>query len=449
MKVKTMNEAMQANISDRRWACPGFFRMPETGDGGICRIKLPLGQVSPMQLRTIAEGAKEFGNKIIELTNRSNFQIRGVMPAMQASLSALLLEAGLGPDTPQGDDIRNVMINPTAGFDRTTLIDTCTIGDKLLDLLQHHEDYTLLSPKFAFYIDGGEESAYLDHSHDIWLSAVDHEHFVFGFASSPHSYEKNMAIGKINANDALSFIKASLDLFLKFQKNDATIQRFKHLFSRLTRFEFAEKLKEEGMAIASAADFHCRKTAPLAHLGKNAQIQPGFFYISALPPLGRILPQTLEKVAALAENISHSEQLRLTPWRGLIIPYCNQEQAANTLKELSDLGFAVSSSDPYAHIINCAGAPFCRSAHSNVQRDAKRLAQLMKGYDFEPVHLTACSKSCASTNPYAMTLLAQSDGIYTLYQDKEAGQEKFGQVLADAITIEQAAVFLKQADNDR
>lgn len=443
-----MKEPMQENNSDRRWACPGFFRMPETGDGGICRIKLPLGCVTPAQLRAIAEGARKFGNKIIELTNRCNFQIRGVLPGKETELSAHLLKAGLGPLTPKGDDIRNVMINPTAGFDRTTRIDTYEIGEKLLNLLQHHENYVSLSPKFAFYIDGGEETAYLDHAHDIWLSAIDSEHFAFGFASSPHFHKDNMAVGQIKAEDALPFITASLDIFLKLQKNNADIQRFKHLFSHLTRLEFAEMIEKKGIVIHSASGFHCRKTNPIAHLGTNTQIQPGFFYLSAMPPLGRMSPEKLEEIAALAESISHSEQLRLTPWRGLIIPHCNHEQATTSLKMLADLGFVASKENSYAHIICCAGAPFCRAAHSNTQRDATSLAQRLKGKKFPPVHLTGCAKSCASTTPYPITLLAQSDGIYTLYQDKDAGRGKFGQLLADTVLVEQAATILKQIGDE-
>ena len=46
----------------RDCACPGLFRIVAARDGGICRIKLPLGHLSGAEARAVAEAAARFGN---------------------------------------------------------------------------------------------------------------------------------------------------------------------------------------------------------------------------------------------------------------------------------------------------------------------------------------------------------------------------------------------------
>ncbi|WP_342030526.1 oxidoreductase [Paraburkholderia sp. SG-MS1] len=212
-------------------ACPGLLRIVAARDGGICRIKLPGGELSADEARAIADASTRHAAGVIELTNRANLQLRGVRPGHEAELIAALVEAGLGPmkkpradaiaanavdaagisDTvpasvadladaaartdasnaaavSAADDVRNVMISPAAGRDPFALIDTAALCAELLTLLQRETRFTALSPKFALLLDGGERLAKIDHPHDVWLAATssrDGVRFVFGLAGCP------------------------------------------------------------------------------------------------------------------------------------------------------------------------------------------------------------------------------------------------------------------------
>ena len=74
----TENERKIKTVQDRRFACPGLFRMPLANDGGICRIKLPLGRLTSEQIDGIADAAETFSRGYVELTTRANVQIRAV-----------------------------------------------------------------------------------------------------------------------------------------------------------------------------------------------------------------------------------------------------------------------------------------------------------------------------------------------------------------------------------
>nr|WP_240975583.1 precorrin-3B synthase [Paraburkholderia aromaticivorans] len=86
-----------AAVTLRPSACPGLLRIVAARDGGICRIKLPGGELSAAQARAIAEASARHAAGVIELTNRANVQVRGVKRGEEAALIAALFDAGLGP----------------------------------------------------------------------------------------------------------------------------------------------------------------------------------------------------------------------------------------------------------------------------------------------------------------------------------------------------------------
>ena len=75
--------------------CPSSLRPMESGDGYIVRIKPAFGRVTRAQLEKIAHLADQFGNGIIELTNRANLQLRGVSMVDHPALIDALVLAGL------------------------------------------------------------------------------------------------------------------------------------------------------------------------------------------------------------------------------------------------------------------------------------------------------------------------------------------------------------------
>ncbi|KXF77458.1 hypothetical protein ATN84_08755 [Paramesorhizobium deserti] len=173
--------------------------MTPARDGSICRVKLSCGRLTKEQARVVADVADRYGNGIIELTNRANLQLRGIDGADADHLILALTQAGLGPLVPEGDDIRNVMVNPTAGIDEALAFDTLPLAERLLETLQTTPAYHALSPKFSILLDGGEACAMVRHTSDIWLAATeDGKAFAFGFASCPPVAPKSdMACGPL------------------------------------------------------------------------------------------------------------------------------------------------------------------------------------------------------------------------------------------------------------
>lgn len=147
-------------------ACPGLLRIVQALDGGICRIKLAGGSISAAQAHAVADAAQAYAGGVIEATNRANLQIRGI-GVEQDALITRLLAADLGPSNAAGDDVRNLMLSPSAGIDPQMLFDTRPLAEQILATLQNHPRFHELSAKFAVQLDGGEALAMLEHHHDL------------------------------------------------------------------------------------------------------------------------------------------------------------------------------------------------------------------------------------------------------------------------------------------
>ncbi|MDG6400626.1 precorrin-3B synthase, partial [Pseudomonas quasicaspiana] len=136
-------------------ACPGLLRIVPALDGGICRIKLAGGSINAAQAHAVAQAAHTYAHGVIEATNRANLQIRGI-GEQQAELIDTLLAAGLGPNNPESDDVRNLMLSPVAGLDPQMLLDVRPLAAQILAALEGNPRFHDLSPKFALSLDGGE-----------------------------------------------------------------------------------------------------------------------------------------------------------------------------------------------------------------------------------------------------------------------------------------------------
>ena len=264
-------------------ACPGLLRIVPALDGGICRVKLAGGVLSSQQARAIAKAAERCASGVLELTNRSNLQIRGVLPCQQAELIERLLAADLGPSNPAADDVRNLLLSPAAGLDPHALLDTRPLAAALLDLLQTTPALHGLSAKFAPQLDGGEALAMLEHPHDIWLSALPgtSTRLAFGLAGCP----TNKPLGVVDIEQAVPLVEQLLRLFLNLAGSDHS--RMRQLLGVMTPSQLLQQLQARLPFAVQAAPADCRR-APLsqrAQIGIYPQRQAGLGMVAAASAL--------------------------------------------------------------------------------------------------------------------------------------------------------------------
>jgi precorrin-3B synthase len=433
-------------------ACPGLYRIVPARDGGICRIRLPLGHLSAAQARAIAGAAGRFGSGVVEATNRANLQIRGIRRDSEAAIIARIIAAGLAPARPEADDVRNVMVSPAAGIDPQQHFDTRPFARNLLTLLETSEAGRALSPKFCILIDGGESMAAVDHPHDIWLASMARgAKMALGFAGAPPTAADDAtSFVAVSRGQAAMAVAAALALFAREAAGDPAVTRFRHLVARGGRAGFLARLAqrlpgviETGLEILT---WRRPQTEPWAHIGLRDQLQTGLVLVGAVPPLGRLSPQMLRHLADIAEGFGDGG-LRLTPWRSVFVPSVRHRSASRVVAALAQAGLTCDAARPLASIVACAGMTGCGRGRSDTKADALNLAELLAGAAPVPrsIHLSGCERSCAFPGVADATLLATAPGRYALFTASQASGGRFGRPVAGDLTVAQAVAMLRAA----
>ncbi len=422
----------------RRSACPGLLRVVTARDGGICRIKLaPRGLTAP-QAVAIADAALRWGNGAIELTNRGNLQLRGIAMGAVAPMAEALIAAGLGPSTPGGDDVRNVMLSPAHGIDPAERIDFAPLAERLLARLQDDARYHALSPKFSIQLDGGGIGD-LEHAQDLFLAAGEGS-LALGVASRIAAPQLLALLPEALAFDA---IVAAIDLFL--DRATPAMLRYRDLLAaepvETLRAPLAERVP--GLTVDASVLRAWRRLAPAVArpIGIHAQRQTERVFVAAMPPLGRVSPPVLRALAEIAAEQGDGT-IRLTPWQGILLPNVGDGEGA--LRRLADLGFATRADQPLAALAACAGSQGCDRGKADTKRDGLRLVDALAKRGLAPdLHLTGCAKSCALARTAAFTLEAVAPGQYDLFQRDDNSPHRFGRRIAERIPPESAIAFLK------
>ena len=433
----TLPPEIPVTTSVRPSACPGLLRIVQALDGGICRIKLAGGSITAAQARVVAEVSQRYASGVIEATNRGNLQIRGV-GAHHAPLISPLLAAGLGPARAASDDVRNLMLSPSAGIDRGLLIDTWPLARKILASLENTPRFAELSAKFAVQLDGGEALAMLEHHHDLWLSAVDHNGqtvLAFGLAGCP---AHNPALAAVPIEHGHELVMAVLTLFLDVARPEQI--RMRHLLKELSVEAFMAQLAQRlPVPLIALATWRREPDAASLHIGTYPQRETGRVYLGAVPPLGRLDAAMLEGLAQLAHEYGDGT-LRFTPWQSVLLPNIRTADAPRVTRQLHVLGLFCDAANPLPHLIACTGSSACAKGLADTKQDARQLAASLS----QPlnIHLTGCLRSCAAAHVAPVTLLAVAPGHYDLYL-RAPEQPGFGVLRERNLTIEAAGAWLE------
>lgn len=440
-----MTEPLSARPSAtpiRPSACPGLLRIVPALDGGICRIKLPGGLITAEQALAVADAAEGFAGGVIEATNRGNLQIRGIGADHEGLISSLL-DAGLGPSNPASDDVRNLMLSPTAGIDPQQLLDVRPLARQILHSLEHHPRFHELSPKFALSLDGGEGLAMLEHPHDLWLSAmqVDGQMLLgFGLAGCPAS---DSPVAAVLPQAAHGLVSAVLETFLDLARPDQA--RMRDLLKEVPVPRFLEhvaaRLPQPPVVDQNVTEWRRAPTRAFAHIGTYTQAKAGVVAVGAGVPLGRLRPSMLRETARLANGFGDG-QLCLTPWQSLLLRNVPASKSAVVIDGLSQAGLLVDAVQALTKIVACTGSAACAKGLADTKADGLRLAGLLQENAVSrAVHLTGCRRSCAAAHVTPVTLLAASPGRYDLYF-RHAEMSGFGDLHARDLTIEAVGALL-------
>ncbi len=445
----------------RKGWCPGALRPMMARDGLLVRLKITGGIVPAALALAIAELTERHGNGLLDLSARANLQLRGVteesLPALLDGLDAL----GLLDADARSEAVRNVLSSPLAGLGRHPSTrseggrpreawwkgqpplrpfrtgsfpnpagsearqpppppaavplprfaeeDTPDIRP-LVAALEHAlvADPALyaLPAKFGFLIDDGSEPSLADIAADLrfdWCPSA--RAFAVGLGGTAPDA---LALGVVAPEELVARAVALAHRLLALPGEPRRVRTL------------VRDLGREAMVDWFGARVPTRSTAVQVPDVVGHRTFGGTPALGLAAPFGRLDAAMLR--AAADFSAAGNGELRLTPWRTVLLPHVAPGDAE--LTALAALGFIVDPADPRRRVAACTGRAGCERGSTDTYGDAMALADLAAALPGAGValHVSGCAKGCARPVRTAVTLVGR-DGRYDLVRDGRPGDE--------------------------
>ena len=298
----------------------------------MLRLRVPGCILSTRQLRGLAEIANECGSGRLDITTRSNLQIREFQPKDIIRVLTRLDAIGMSSRGSGADNIRNITASPITGIDPDELLDVAPLAEAITTIsstratcMACQENST--SPSMVVAPFGPADT------NDIGFVAV---HVADSARHPAGIYFRVLLCGitghKQFATDCGLLLRPSdvavaAAMIRVFNSNgdrtDRKKARLKYLVDNWGADRFiAETEKRLAFPLLRVPAEACEPRKPIdraGHIGVHAQRQAGMHYIGVVVPVGRLpVPHALA-LADIADRYGSGE-VRFTVWQNLSFP---------------------------------------------------------------------------------------------------------------------------------
>jgi ferredoxin-nitrite reductase len=387
-----------------------FLRNPTPGLFMV-RVRIPGGRTTTEQMRTLAHLAKTYGNGVLDLTTRQQFQLRQLRIAHVPEVFRQMEEAGLTSLQTGMDNVRNIMTCPVAGLTAQEQFDATDLIGRLTKEFTGNRAYSNLPRKFNMAITGCLDNCLHLETQDLAFvpaTTEGHDGSVTGFnilvggklGSGGYRIATPLDVF-VTPIEVVAVAGAILRVFRDHGCRDSrTTARLAFLLDEWGEERFRLEVQREVGWQLTRAGTDARKKSVNDHMGIYRQKESRLNYIGLKIPVGRMHADDLEGIAALAETYGRGE-IRLTANQAIIIPNVNDRNLGNLTEEPLLKRFLYNPTPVQKGLVSCVGSDYCNLAvietKSRAVETAKRVEALI-GTDMKPIsmHWSGCPAACGN-----------------------------------------------------
>lgn len=390
-------------------ACPGTLRLHRADDGALARVRVPGGVLSADRADALLAVAGRFGDAELHLTSRGNVQLRGLDAECGGGPAELLGAAGLLPSAAH-ERARNIVASPLAGLDGSP-----SVGGWLSELdglVCGSAAAAELSGRFLFALDSGRGDVEALGA-DVTLTAEGGDCLLRVGAADE--------VFRLPAADGPRAALLAAEAFLRAAR-DSGAWRVKDLPEDVRAALVRTIGATAGPAVHRPRPGAVKGPAPGPVTARDhsttAPVDVTVTAISVGVPLGRLAPdqwRVLTETARRYGNERSGYELRLTPWRGIIIPgpfgqsgpSGQSGPAAKALDTLAAAGLITGPDSPWTGVGACIGHPGCAKSLSDVRAEAGAAVGPVGRL---PVYWSGCERRCGHPHGEWIDVVVTPDG---------------------------------------
>ena len=399
----------EEDIQRLKWY--GLFLRNPTPGYFMVRVRISGGKTTADQMRTLAYLANTFGNGVLDLTTRQQFQLRHLKIEHVPEVFRLMEEAGLTSLQTGMDNVRNIMTCPVAGLTAQETFDATRLIERLTGEIVGNRAYSNLPRKFNMAITGCPENCLHLETQDLAFIPATREN-----QDGPIMGFNILAGGKLGSGGYR--IATPLDIFVTPQevvavtgailrvfrdhgcRDSRTTARLAFLLEDWGEARFRLEVQREVGWELMRAGADARKSSVNDHMGIYRQQPAGLNYVGLKIPVGRIRADDLEDIADLADRYGTGE-IRLAPHQAMIIPHVSDRVVGDLTEEPLLQRFLYNPTPVQKGLVSCVGNDYCNLAvietKSRAVETAKRV-EAMIGSDMKPItmHWSGCPAGCGN-----------------------------------------------------
>src|SRR3984957_5872087 len=373
----------------------------------MMRIRIPGGQLSSDQLRTVADISKEYGRDLADITDRQNVQYHWIRIEDVPDIWARLEEVGLSSIQACGDVPRNILGCPVAGLDAGEIMDATAVLRATEAVAANNPEFGNLPRKFKTAISGCASHCTAHEVNNVSLIRGIGPDGTPGFdlwgggglSTNPMIAQRLGVFVRPGEVPAVWAGVAGLFRDYGYRRLRARA-RIKFLVADWGVAKFREVLEKEYLG-ETLPDGPAPAPPPAAgrdHVGVHRQ-QDGNYYVGVAPHVGRTSGTQLYQVADLAQAYG-SGTVRTTTEQKLLILDIPERALPGLLSDLEAADLQATPSVFRRGTMACTGIEFCKLAIVETKGRARdlytELGRRLPDFDTPiSINVNGCPNSCA------------------------------------------------------
>ena len=373
----------------------------------MMRVRIPGGQLTAHQLRTVADIATEFGRDLADVTDRQNVQYHWIRIEDVPEIWSRLEAAGLSSIEACGDVPRNILGCPVAGVDHAEILDATPVLRATEAVAAGNPELANLPRKFKTSISGCASYCTPHEVNDVSFVGVIGPDGTPGFdlwvggglSTNPMIAQRLGVFVRPEQVPAVWTGVATLFRDYGYRRLRARA-RIKFLVADWGAAKFREVLEKEylGEALPDGPAPAPPPATGRDHVGVHRQ-QDGNYYVGVAPHVGRTSGTQLRQVAELAQTYG-SGTVRTTAEQKLLILDIPERALAGLLSDLEAADLQARPSVFRRGTMACTGIEFCKLAIVETKGRARDLYTELERRlpDFDTpitINVNGCPNSCA------------------------------------------------------
>jgi len=381
--------------------CFGIYDRPKTPKQFMLKLRIPSGYLNSDQARVVGDCAKEFGQDYLDLTTRTQCELRYLDIENLPTILKRLDEVGISSYQTGVDNIRGIMGDPFDDMAFDNILPSHNLILKIQEkFLANYEWIGTIPRKFNIAVSGNMINRCNVFVHDCC--------FVLAFKDGVYGYNMYLGgkVGKIAKNadiflkneyEVLKAFSAIATIFKKYGfKDNRNKNRLMFLIEAVGIQEISKAIREvAGIDFDSAGDTMTKVDEVESQSGK-IQLRDGTFGIHMVVPSGIFKGSDLVEVARLAQLYGNG-QIRFDMEQSLYILGAKDTQGLLNEKIFN---LYKNINTPYLNnLIACAGTQHCPFGVIENKNDAIEMSNFLSDevpLDSGKIRLywSGCIKGC-------------------------------------------------------